>query len=80
MDNRIQCNRHIINLAVQAFLFQKEKEEEEKEEKVLTSSFRNLRPFGKLHNIIIHIRGSPSRINQFKGLASRIIPLNNSTR
>lgn len=84
VNNRIRCNGHIINLAVQAFLFQKEntKEEEEKKELELepTISFRNLGPLGKLHNIVVHIRGSPARITQFKELAGRMIPLDNSTR
>jgi hypothetical protein len=37
-------------------------------------------PLGKLHNIVVYARSSPSRIRQFKDLAGRIIPLDNHTR
>jgi hypothetical protein len=42
--------------------------------------FRLLGPLGKLHNIIVHIRGSPSRTAEFLHLASRMIPFDNHTR
>jgi hypothetical protein len=35
---------------------------------------------GKLHNIVIHIRSSPIRTNEFKQKAGRSIPLDNRTR
>ena len=73
--NRIRCNEHIINLAVQAFLFY-----EAKEESQASNNLGSLSSLRKLHNIIAHTRGSPSRIIQFKDLAGRLIPLNNSTR
>ena len=41
--------------------------------------FRLLGPLGKLHNIVIYIRRSPSRITRFKALTRRLIPLNNWT-
>jgi hypothetical protein len=87
-DNRIRCNGHIINLAVQAFLFQEVgyQEEEEKDREVdevddvhvlnqRRLAFRNFGPLGKLHNIVVHTRGSTTRINQFVELAGRKIPL-----
>jgi hypothetical protein len=65
---RIRCIGHIINLAVQAFLFQslveidqlelydeqeaKGEIRDEVEERVI---FRKIRPLGKLHNIVVHI-------------------------
>jgi hypothetical protein len=42
--------------------------------------FRLLGPLGKLHNIIVNIRGSPSRTAEFLQLADRMIPLDNRTR
>jgi hypothetical protein len=42
--------------------------------------FRLLGPLGQAHNIVIHIRGSPKRTEEFKMLASRIIPIDNRTR
>ena len=42
--------------------------------------FRLLGPLGQAHNIVIHIRGSPKRTEEFKTLASRIIPIDNHTR
>jgi len=43
-------------------------------------TFRTMGPLGKLHNIVIHIRGSSGRTKEFEDLAGRIIPLNNRTR
>ena len=76
LHNRIRCNGHIINLAVQAFLFQQDPKDQEEQ----PSRNPDLSPISKLHNIVVHIRGSPSRLSQFKELAGRIIPLDNSTR
>ena len=90
---RLRCTGHIINLAVQAFLFQNALEIEElelyneqegqgeirdKEEKRI--KFRLLGPLGQLHNIIVHIRGSTARIQEFTQLAKRLVPLDNRTR
>lgn len=90
---RICCIGHIINLTVQAFLFQnliKIKQVEwydeqegmgevgNEEEKRVT--FRVMGPLGKLHNIIVHIRNSANHTKEFKALAGRLIPLDNRTR
>lgn len=90
---RIRCIGHIINLAVQAFLFQNLIEikrvewydEQEamgevgnEEEKQVT--FRVMGPLGKLHNIVVHIRSSANHAKEFKALAGRLIPLDNRTR
>jgi len=37
-------------------------------------------PLGKMHNIVVHIRGSTARIAEFLELARRLIPLDNRTR
>lgn len=88
---RLRCIGHIINLAVEAFLFQDLIEEdlgaldqEEAEGKMVEDStrvkFRKIGPLGQLHNIVVHIRSSPSRTQEFKDLAKRTIPLDNRTR
>jgi hypothetical protein len=88
---RLRCLGHIINLAVQAFLFHNVIEVEElKSYDELEEStefgdeakrkFRLLSPLDKLHNIIVNIQGSPSLTAEFLQLASRMIPLDNYTR
>ena len=42
--------------------------------------FKLLGPLSKAYNIVVHIRGSPSRIARFRALARRIIPINNYIR
>jgi hypothetical protein len=37
-------------------------------------------PLGKMHNIVVHIRGSTTRIAEFLEIAERRIPLDNCTR
>jgi hAT family C-terminal dimerisation region len=43
-------------------------------------AFRTMGVLGKLHNINIHTRSSASRTKEFRSLAGRMIPLDNSTR
>jgi hypothetical protein len=91
--NRLRCLGHILNLVVNAFLFggiieeskleedgDKEEDEDETEISKRQQQFRLLGPLGKLHNIVIHTRGSSSRTDRFKQLAKRMIPLDNRTR
>jgi hypothetical protein len=90
---RARCIGHIINLAVQAFLFQgvvameqlASYDEEDAREKAEDESgrqrtVRGMGSLGKLHNVVTHIRGSAGRTKQFKNLAGRMIPLDNRTR
>jgi hypothetical protein len=90
---RIRCIGHIINLAVQAFLFQslveidqlelydeQEAKGEIRDEVEERAIFRKIGPLGKLHNIVVHIQGSAGRTKEFKDLAKRTIPLDNRTR
>jgi len=92
-DWRIRYIGHIINLVIQAFLFtdlvdmvKLESYDEVKADGELTNEeakkarFRLLRPLGKAHNIVIHIRGSGNRAAYFRKLARRIIPMDNRTR
>jgi hypothetical protein len=37
-------------------------------------------PLGQLHNIIVHIRGSPTLTQEFQALAGRMVPLDSRTR
>jgi hypothetical protein len=88
---RLGCLGHIINLAVQAFLFYNmidmeemrsygESEESGELGDEIKRKFRLLGPLGQLHNIIVHIRGSSGRMAEFVELAQRMIPLDNCTR
>jgi nitric oxide reductase activation protein len=92
-DWRIRCIGHIINLVVQAFLFsdlvdmeELESYEEEEANRELTdeeakkAKFRLLGPLGKAHNIVVHIRSSGGRAEQFRKLVGRMIPMDNRTR
>ena len=94
-QERLRCLGHIINLIVQAFLFHDYFEIEElcaydQEESGLAAdaperqsrakSFRRMGPLGKLHNIVVHTRGSAHRTKEFISLAGRKIPLDNRTR
>jgi len=90
---RIRCSGHIINLAVQAFLFtnvinieelesydDEEQRGDIRDEEAKRTKFRLMGPLGKMHNILIHIRGSTARIAEFLELAGRLILLDNCTR
>jgi len=90
---RIRCIGHIINLIVQAFLFtsvitaqelesydEQEQTGQLSNDKVKRVQFRLLGPLGKAHNIVVHIRASPSRTAEWKELAGRMIPIDNRTR
>jgi hypothetical protein len=62
-QHRLRCNGHIINLAVQAFLFENNNGSEEAADR--QAEWRQRGPLGKLHNIAVHIRGSPARSQEF---------------
>jgi hypothetical protein len=42
--------------------------------------FRLMGPLGQVHNIVVHIRGSASRTEEFRKLAGRMIPMDNCMR
>ena len=90
---RIRYIGHIINLVVQAFLFanviamgelescdDQDKNGDVMDNEVRRAKFRLLRPLGQGHNIVAHIRGSPTRTKVFKELAKRMILIDNCTR
>jgi hypothetical protein len=58
-----------------------EDEQSGQRERVDTAAeWRQMGPLGKLHNLIMAIRASTQRYNQFKALAGRMIPRDNDTR
>jgi hypothetical protein len=90
---RIRCLGHIINLVVQAFLFANQVSLEsldsydEQEQagvfdvtEAIRAQFRLMGPLGQAHNIVVHIRGSAGRTEEFRTLAKRLIPMDNRTR
>jgi len=89
---RLRCIGHIINLVVQAFLFQDVMDTEElmsyddKEkqgdihDQDQRQQFRLLGPLGKLHNIVVYIQKSLQRVKAFLDSAKRMVPLDNRTR
>jgi hypothetical protein len=48
--------------------------------KVKKAKFRLLESFGKIHNIVIHIRSSDDRTDYFRKLIKKIISMDNRTR
>jgi hypothetical protein len=89
----IHCSSHIINLAIQAFLFANVIEIEELEsydvqdrageigdKEVKKLKFQLMGPLGQAHNIVVHIRNSTTRVEEFIFLAGRMIPLDNRIR
>ncbi|KAM4066287.1 ribonuclease H-like protein [Hirsutella rhossiliensis] len=83
--HRLRCLGHVINLAVQAFLFQNSIDLKEGEicedaddlAKVQRqrTEFRRLGPLGKLHNLVVNIRSSSGRSGEFMELAERAFHL-----
>jgi hypothetical protein len=83
LQHRLRCIGHIINLAVQAFLFDQDLEALNQDTSELddpSSEWRQRGTLGKLHNIAVHIRGSPTRYQEFVAIAGKSLPLNNATR
>jgi hypothetical protein len=94
VDNwRIHYIGYIINLVVQAFLFMDlvdidelesynkvEADEELIDEEAKKAKFRLLGPLGKAYNIVVFIWSSSGRVDHFRELAGRMIPMDNRTR
>ena len=51
-----------------------------RDEKIIRIKFRLLSPLGQGHNIVIYIHGSLGRIEEFRVLVGRLIPLDNCIR
>lgn len=54
--------------------------EQFKKKKNSNFTFRSMGPAGKLHNLVVSIRSSNARYNEFVGWAGRMIPMDNDTR
>lgn len=100
VHHRIRCSGHIINLALQAFLYLKDKDAideavrqvsldenstidkklAQKIKEAKAAGWREIGTLSKVHNLIVHIRASEARYNEFKALAGRSVPLDNNTR
>jgi len=52
----------------------------ESDQETVRVKFRLLGPLGKSHNIVIYIRNSTARSEEFMKLAKRQIPMDNRTR
>jgi hypothetical protein len=46
----------------------------------IRAQFRLMGPLGQAYNIMVHIRGLAGRIEEFRTLANRLIPIDNRTR
>ncbi|KAJ6437949.1 calcium permeable channel [Purpureocillium lavendulum] len=78
---RIRCHGHVINLAVQAFLFIDSKEAARASlEQIEGDDEIAFGPLGKIHNISVHMRENDYRWNLFKKRAGRSLGLDNDTR
>ena len=87
-QRRLRCIGHVINLAVQAFLFGKTVNDYEYPENTTESpsdaqlnQWRMLGPLGKLYNINVWVMRSPQRLQSFKKWSGGLMPRrDNSTR
>lgn len=77
----LRCNDHVVDLAIQAFLFGNVEDDYEYRETVRSAPKNNqldkerkLGPLGKLHYIIFWIMRSPQRTQAFKELSGGLIP------
>jgi hypothetical protein len=78
VERRLRCWGHILNLAAKAFLYGKNPENFDEEvlinrtlarEQEKLQAWRRRGPIGKLHNIVVFIRRSPQRFDNFRELA-----------
>jgi hAT family C-terminal dimerisation region len=71
-NRRLCCLAHVINLSAKAFLFGKDPDAFEKEVRDCNDdikerdSWRQRGPIGKLHNIVVYIRRTPQRREDFE--------------
>lgn len=87
IQHRLRYTGHILNLTIQVFLFEDKNGVEveaednvEVDDKKRQTQWRKKGALGKLHNIAVHIRGSPTRSLEFETLVQRGLPLDNETR
>jgi hypothetical protein len=51
-----------------------------RDKEAMRKQFRLLGPLGQAHNIVVYIRGSAGRTEEFRTLAGRLILIDNRTR
>ena len=92
-QKRLRCNGHVINLAVQVFLFDNISDDieylEELDERQPIrvpdrdelQRWRKIGPLGKLHNIVVFICETPQSKQRFRNLEPHLLPCrDNKTR
>jgi hypothetical protein len=82
---RLRCQGHIINLAVNSFIYVTDKEnlEEDKEIQAIKlketlkeiEEWRKFGPIGKLYNIVVDIQSSAQRMQEFMVLSKQNRPI-----
>jgi len=70
----------VIDLEELASYDLKDKDRELTNKEAKRARFKLLRPLSKGHNIVVYISKSPARIDVFRKLARRLIPIDNRTR
>jgi len=82
-SRRVRCLGHILNLAAKAFLFGKDADafESDTDSKRGNAHIEKLRelwrkkgPIGKFHNLVLHIRVTPQRREEFLDLLKGMVP------
>lgn len=82
-SHRLRCNGHIINLAVQAFLFGNHPDLSDQDDSIRDDlkRWRRLGPLGRLHNIVVWVQRTPQRMQNFKNDSNgKSLKRDNSTR
>jgi hypothetical protein len=82
-SHRLRCNGHIINLAVQAFLFGNHPDLSSQDDSIRDdlTRWRRLGPLGRLHNIVVWVQRTPQRMQNFKNDSNgKSLKRDNSTR
>jgi hypothetical protein len=81
-SRRVRCLGHILNLAAKAFLFGKDADafEEDTNSKRNNAHIEKLRelwrkkgPIGKFHNLVLHIRVTPQRREEFLDILRGVV-------
>ena len=70
----------VIDLEELALYDLEDKDKELIDKEAKRARFRLLGPLSKGHNIVVYISRLPARIDVFKKLARRLIPIDNRTR
>jgi hypothetical protein len=91
VTQRLRCQGHIVNLAVNSFSYVTDKENLEKDKEAQPTKlketlkeieeWRKFGPIGKLHNIVVDIQSGPQKMQAFMALSKQNRPAReNKTR